>query len=381
VNLSWHSFDLKSGRRGPEVRVAGYSPFGRHIGRPTEATVDVYCYDIETDPDAATLGIPTEAGIVPGWDSATLPGRVMLVALDDEEQPVWAGMVLRRRSDAGQVVTCDCATLEAYFDRRYVTDQIYTTSDQVSGIAKGLIDGIVPTGIGFTVDAPASNTLRDREYFGDEDKTLLSVLQELMGVIGGPEFTVDHEWTDATKTTLRSVVRVRNRIGMASALPTAAFEMPGSVTNLSYVEDYSTEHGANDVMATSSGEGEARPESDHQTAGDLLAGGWVKYEDRFTPSTSITSITTLNAHASQRLALMREGLAELTLESHLDTGPRLRWDFRLGDDVEAVLTCPRFPARYDLAGAIQPGFSALLRCWGWVVDHQGNRLLPTLRDA
>lgn len=368
MNVTWHSFDLLTGRRGPQVRVAGHGAFGRIIGEPTETTVDVYCWDEAT------------RSAVPGWDAATLPGRTMLVALTDNERPVWGGMVLRRRSDEGPVVGCDVVTTEAYFDRRYVTDRTYENTDQGLIVSGVLADVTGSNGITLTVDAPATGLVRDRSYFDDEDKTVLSVLQELSGVIDGPEFTVDLDWADTTRTVLRRTVRVRNRLGVASMLPEAVFEMPGAVTGFAFTEDYSSDQGATDVMAYSSGEGEARPESRHYEATDLLAGGWPRFEHRFTPSTSIKNTGVLDAHAAGRLAEMREGLAELTLEAHLDTAPRVGYEFNLGDDVAVALTAPRFPAFTDADGAEQPGYSTVMRCVGWTVDIAGSLLVPTLRS-
>ena len=241
---------------------------------------------------------------VPGWEPATLPGRTMLVALDEDERIIWGGMVLRRRANASPVVTLDLATLEAYFDRRYVGDRTFTQVDQAL-IVKGIIDDTVPTGIAFQVDAPPSGTKRDREYHDDEDKTTLSVLADLMGVEGGSESTVDLEWADESHTTITAIVRVRDRLGVASDLPEAVFEMPGPVVDFEYVEDYSAEHGANDVMTTSDGEGDARPSSLHQVAQELLDAGWAVFEYRFTPSTSVTETETLDSHAREKVTVMR----------------------------------------------------------------------------
>lgn len=366
--LTWHAFDLKSGRRGPQVTVRANPALSRVIGDPTDASIEVLAWDEET------------AAPVPGWDAATLAGRSMLVALNEAQQPIWGGMVVRRRDDGGPWVTCDLATLEAYLDRRFVADHTWTEVDQAT-IAAGLVGDAAADGIGFTIDAPATGVIRTRQYFANEDKTILSALQDLSGVINGPELTIDLEWTDATQMVLRKVFRLRNRLGRASSLPVAAFEMPGSVTGYSFVEDYSSDHGANHIIAVSDGEGDVRPESVPQVATDLIAGGWARFDLRFKPSTSITNISTLNNHAAAELAEVQTGLAELTLEAHLSTAPQVGSDFHLGDDVRVSITSPRFPEQVGPDGGLVPGYTAVMRCIGWEVDVDGNRLRPRLVSA
>ena len=116
-SITWHSFDLKTGRRGQQLATKTQGAFGRIIGESTDAQQTVQCYDEVHGP-------------VPGWEPATLPGRVMLVALNEEDQPEWGGMVLRRRSAFDSWVDLDLTTLEAYLDRRYVRDHTYTQVPQ-----------------------------------------------------------------------------------------------------------------------------------------------------------------------------------------------------------------------------------------------------------
>lgn len=366
MTVTWHAVDLRTGRRGQQLTTNQQGSFGRIIGEPTDLSgLAVACW--------------LEDGPVVGWDAATLPGRMMLVACDDLDVPLWGGMVLRRRSDASSWVSLDLATCEAYFDRRYVTDRSFTETAQ-GAIVSGVITGdVVPTGIQFTVDA-SSGFLRDRTYLDDEDKTVLSVLQELSGVEGGPEFTVDLEW-NADHTILSRIVRVRDRLGTASSLPVTRFEMPGNVSDFTYVEDYSSDNGANDVMATSSGEGDARPVSAHMVAQDLIDNGWVRYERRFSPSTSITDTGVLDEHARAELAETSNGLVELTIEAVLSDSPQPGRDFYLGDDVAVVLTCPRFPEQVGPDGDLVPGYTKNVRCVGWEADYDADRLKPRLLEV
>src|SRR5205823_6131342 len=105
-------------------------------------------YDKQFDPGEGE----TAAGAVPGWDAATLPGRVMLVALNEEDMPEWGGMVLRRRSTFDSWVDVDLATLEGYLDRRFVRDHQYKQVAQNVIIEGVMTTDVIPTGVQFIVD-------------------------------------------------------------------------------------------------------------------------------------------------------------------------------------------------------------------------------------
>jgi hypothetical protein len=378
--VSWHSFDLRSGRRGPRVVTRQLGQVERILNEATETTLDVQIW--------------RDGASVPDWDSSTLPGRVMLVAVDENDQPIWGGMVYRRVANGGEWVTLSLVTLEAYFDRRYInSDVTFTNQDQVSVIAHDVIATTLAYGIDFTVDAPYSNWLRDRTYLVDDDKTVLSVLQELAGVENGIEFTVDLAWADGDDhMVLDRIVRIRNQLGTAylgstgteSDRPIAIFHMPGSVVDFQYLEDFGPEFGANAVVAVSSGEGDTRPESFRHIARNIVAGFgglWAMFEKRFTPSTSIIETDTLDAHASRELQQTWNGMNELTLEANLDTAPRVNSDWFLGDDVAVSLTCPRFPERVNSDGETVPGYQANVRCIGWSIDFDARRLIPRLLET
>ena len=383
-SITWHSFDLKSRRRLSQVTTRSQGTIERIIGEATDLSgLAVLCSE---------NGVP-----VPGFDALTLPGRTMMVALNEDERPMWAGIVLRRRDTGSEWVELDLVSLEGYFDRRYVTGTLVTfpapdansvatagygyifSDERQSAIVAGLVTGdVIPTGIQFSIDA-TSNVRRDRTYKSDEDKTVLSVLQELMEVEDGPDFTVDLDWTDSTRTVLNPILRVRDRLGTASSIPPAAFECING--GYSFIEDFSSENGANDVLATSSGEGESRPESMHAVADDLIAGGWLKFQERFQPSSSITKITTLNAHARSRLARMSDGAKILTVEGSLSDSPLPNRDFFLGDDVRVSITSPRFPERIGPDLDRVAGYTATVRCVGWSIDYDAETVTPMLLEV
>lgn len=361
--VTWHSFDLRTGTRGQQLAVQANGNPSRILCTATELELIVRIWERGAE--------------LPGWYEATLPGRTMIVALDENETPIWGGMVYRRISTGSSWATLSTVTLEAYFDRRYVKDHSYTLTSQTV-IADGVIGDATTDGVELIVDAASSFRLQDRQYFEDEDKTVLAALQELVDVEAGIEYTIDLSWADETRSVLERIVRIADRIGTGSAAPTASFSMPGSVTDFSYIEDYSADNGANAVQAISSGEGDSRPESKWMTA---VVPGWVRYERKITPSTSITDPAVLDLHARAEVLQTWDGMNELTLEAHADTAPRIGTDWHLGDDVGVTLTCPRFPERMDADGAVVPGYQAVVRAVGWELDLEARRIKPRLLEA
>src|SRR5690606_12554132 len=210
------------------------------------------------------------------------------------------------------------------------------------------------------------------------DATVYSRLRELMGVADGPEWTIDIEWGDATKTWIRKIFRLRKRIGVQSAEPDAVFTTGSASAVMSTVgasearytlrEDYSSGRGANHIVATSSGEGETRPQSEPARDEALLASGWPRYEHRYSPSSSILNIETLSAHARAALELMRLGSRTLLITARADAYPVLGTHWRIGDDIG-----------YELQGHGHPqGLTGVARAIGWQLDPKAGTVAPIL---
>lgn len=352
ITVQWLGCELATGDIVEELRaVIPSGPLARRLGA------------------YSTTGFRLDlAGAPPSWEAATDPGRTMLVCVADGE-PVWAGMVLTRAGGSAGTVELACATPEAYFDRRYAQAHTWTSQDESSVIAAGLIGDTQVDGLALTVDAVATGTLRSRTYLDDDDTTVLSRLSELMGVDGGPEWTVDLRWRDASETSVELVARVRSKIGVQSAQPGAVFTFPGDVKGYSLAESYEQGKGATVVRARGQGEGDSRYTSADQVASDLIAAGWPRYEHRWTPSTSITSTSTLTAHAAAALTLMRAGARVWSVDAVASRAPRLGRDWALGDMVGLhVISSPRHPA----------GISVTARAWGWEWDIAADVVRPVM---
>jgi hypothetical protein len=165
---------------------------------------------------------------------------------------------------------------------------------------------------------------------------------------------------------VRKIIRVRARIGTANPAPDAVFSTKGgSNTRYTYREDYSDGRGANHILATSTGEGEDRPQS--VPTADIRP-GWPRFERRFSPSTAITDKSVLNAHATAELARRLWGSKTWQLEARWDADPRLNLAWRLGDDVAWELVGHRHPEGVKGAG----------RVIGWELDMKAGVVKPML---
>ncbi|HEY0889378.1 MAG TPA: hypothetical protein VGE38_07195 [Nocardioides sp.] len=368
MEISWWAVDFKTGVRISQVNVKSSGKLARIIGLPTDTTVSVRCSH--------------DGVVVPGWDEATTPGRMMLVAVDaDGDQIIWGGLVRRRTSDVNDAwVDCSADTLERYLQRRYINTPL-TWNDvdptQVAVDVLGQVTGLAP----LVVDAKMVGHPIVRGFYDITDnKRVGDVLDDLAGLSTGIEWTVDLEWTDAAHTQMRYVVRISPRLGTPGGVAATQWTMPGCVTGGTFIEDFGTETGANDIIALSSGEGESKPRSTRYEDTLLLA-SYARFERRFTPATSITSTSTLDQYAEAELAATRLGLSQLTITANLDAAPQVNRDWWLGDDIDVHITSPRFPRQVGTDGFWVPGYSRRLRTVGWELDLDARTIVPRIKEA
>jgi hypothetical protein len=366
----WLAVHLKTGAVIAELPGLVCEKVARQIGTytTTEATLPV--------------GVP---GTPENWLRATLPGASALVLIDAErEAPVWGGMVTTRRRSGEQSVTLALASAEAYLDRRYVGDVTYSQVGQ-NRIVADLITRYVAAGsnggLPIRVAFSEEGRLRDRTYTDASDKTVYSVLGELMGIENGPEWSIEWEWAIPGQV-LRPVLTVASRIGTSPApglSPAATFEMPGPLRSVELEESFTSADGANDVLAVSTASADVRPQSDHLSAADADR---PTFEYRFTPSTSITSLDVLNSHAGATLTDKAGGARALSLSSVVRAAPRVGSDWAAGDDIGYIVggldrfgreTVPAFPG----------GISGTARAVGWVLafatSNAPETITPTLQ--
>ncbi|TFD80719.1 hypothetical protein E3T54_02970 [Cryobacterium sp. Sr8] len=381
AELSWVSTDAQTGVILADLPLLEVDSVKSTIGR-YESTM-------------ANLPLP---GAPVDWQRATLEGASNLILLSQstdksgqpvgESVPIWGGMVTRCSPNESDLVPLSLATLESYFDRRYVGDETFVGVGQ-NVIVATLVDKYVKAGakpgLPIRVAYTGAGTLRDRTYADQDDKTIYSVLSDLMGVEGGPEWTVGWEWQHNPER-ITPVLYVGDRIGRAvtPGLGAAAtFEMPGPVTAFSLDRDYSAGRGANDVMAVSTADGNTRPQSPRQVAANTSR---PTFEFRWTPSTSITNVSTLTGHARAALTILANGPKPLTMSAAIDGAPELGTDWSIGDDIGFAIggleDDPANPGGRESVPAFPGGFAGVARAIGWELSLTGvPTVTPTLAST
>ncbi|MDQ0894418.1 hypothetical protein [Agromyces ramosus] len=328
------------------------------------------------EPASGTLPL---IGAPEDWDRIMTPGATVFWLLRDNPDdpahgiPAWGGMLIDDPRTHADSLKFAMQSIEWYFDQRFVGDDEYVNVGQ-NLIVKDLVENHIAVGpngglpIRVQIVNGGDGKLRTRtDWKNKDDKTIYSVLRDLMGVIDGPEWTVGGEW-QANPERITPVLYVGDRIGTAvtTGLSAAAvFEMPGPVREFQRYRSYANGKGANAVMATSSGQGDERPESGLVVTPDLLR---PTFEHRFTPSTSIKEIDTLNAHAEGKAATLKDGTVTLELSAIADKAPQLDVDWFIGDDIGYQITAPAFPN----------GISGTARAVGWELKPQGTAIITPI---
>lgn len=335
-----------------------------------------------------TLTLPLSTAPL-DWLDVTRPYAVNLIALDDiTGNPVWGGPITQRIRSEGDTVQLPVATGEAWFDRRYISpaissavittpsygyyanyDQCQLAADLVTRYAQVGVKPGMPVRVVWT---PSAQPGRTHIYSDADDKTLYSGLQDLSGILNGPEWLLTWEWQHNPER-ITPVFTVADRIGQsppAGGQPQAVFYLPGSVSSVSFIEDYTGGKGANDVTAVGPGQGNSRP-SFRQVATNL--GGRPTVEFRFNvPAVgqlTVAQIQALKGYASQALTFMGDGGQSITLtaDSTDPTTPKLGVDWVIGDDIGYQIDpIPAFP----------DGLSGITRCIG--VEQTDTTIAPVL---
>lgn len=354
VVYTYLACDLRTGRIAEELpALAPSGALSRRMGGMTNASFSL-----------ALDGAPRE------WEAATDPARTLIVAVDSlTGLPVWSGIPLPRVGGSSNSVTLTTATPEGYLDRRYAaySGTAVDLATAMEGVCAPLLTEAPP----FVFDTTATGVTVDYTVLDEEDKSVLSCLQELDGLSEVGEWTVDTVWADAAQTRVQLMLRIKPSIGIQAVHPEATFELPGAISEYTLTESYERGKGATSVIARGEGQGADRVSSSEHVATAQIASGWCRWEHRYQPAQGITDVAQLEAHAAQALALLARGSRAWTLQAVASAAPRLGSAWGLGDSVALVVErSPRHPS----------GVSAVARVFGWDIDPGADRVTPILLE-
>ncbi len=330
MTLQWVSADLATGKIIADLPgISPDYPLRRTIGLYDTATVHLY---LDQAPENWERAVQEGASVLACYDDTVMPDGTQPNAI------VWAGWVVTQiRNTATDTVDLSLATIEAYFDRRQVTDTAYVTVGQ-NAIIADLISKFVVTvggtpGIPLTVTTSGAGTPQTQTYLTTDWATVYSKMTQLNGLQNGPEFTCDWAWSSDGLSILPTL-HIADRIGtaaMAGLEPATTWAMPGCVSDATQTRDYSSGKGANRVRAYSSGQGDGVPTSPYFVAANL--NNRPTFDFIYQPAASITDQPTLNSYAQQGVAFLAPGSVALTLTGAIVESPHLGVDWFLGDDL------------------------------------------------
>ncbi|MFD8949471.1 hypothetical protein ACFV0B_11510 [Streptomyces xanthophaeus] len=363
LELAWYGCDLRTGTIAEELPSLALSgSIGRRLGAITSAG-----FDLDLD------------GAPPEWEAATDQGRTMLVGVDTAtDTPLWAGIILTRAGGSDEQVRLAAATPECYLDRRYPGSYTVTGADQTD-VMTALALPALTDGPPLTIDATPTGVSIDYTMSDSDDRTILSALQEISGMSGGPEWTIDVVWADATRQAFELVLRIRPTVGTVDDVPEAVFDFPGCVSSYTLTEGYEKGRGATSVIARGDQSDGVRATSGLYTADTALAAGWALWEHRYTPAQGITDPAQLDRHAAEAVTLMGTGSRSWSLEAVASVAPRLGTDWALGDSI-GLSVAQRDPASGTGSLRHPAGIEVVARAYAWALDPAADKITPILLE-
>lgn len=328
MSLTWIAVDVHTGNvlaDMPDLASTGL-----------QHTMSTYNTTTATFPVVGTPAPPSN------WLDATVPYKTMMVALNDDNTPVWGGIVGQRQRQGARAVQLTLTTPEGYTARRYIRDTLqYPQADRVSIasdlIGRYIVDGASSLpGLPLRVTSTTGGVLVDGDYKDTDDRTVYAILGDL-----GLEWTFGLEW-QAGPSRITPYCVLSEHLGTAAnpgLAPAVTLDWPGgNLVSAQIVEDYSDGKGANDILAVSTGQGEVRPQSAHQNAAQTDR---VTLETRVSAGSNVVSLATLNQYAQQTLATMKDGTLAYTLTVSQNSPEAFM--VGIGDDVGIDLSGPEFP--------------------------------------
>lgn len=315
-----------------------------------------------------SLGLPIKhPRCPPNWEQSILPGRNLVLAVDDNHTILWAGVPVDRVRDGSGVVDYPCVTLEEYFTRRYVPTRLYKQRDQIA-IAEDLAriagDSV---GIPLRYDCPRSGVLRDREYAIDENASVYDRLQELAAVRGGFDWTVDVSWADDDRARVVYTFRTGYPyLGYRTATPEHVFTAPGNVTSYRHNESWSRGDVATHVVAEGDGDGETTPVSAPVIDTLRESSGWPRVEERRGFS-KVSVQNTLDEHAHEMARELFGGVQVVTVTTR-DRDRLQAADISLGDSAAVSINSEEL------------SLDKVMVVVGWAITPGESQFKPTMAE-
>ena len=309
---------------------------------------------------------------------STEPRRTALHIIRNEV-PVWSGIIWTRHyRSAENNLDLTVSSWESYFARRRIRrDYGFFQWDQ-NEIIHNLfwtaqaesVGGYGDVGIATPVPQN-SGILRDRTYYWHERATYLERMQQLAGVINGPDFTIEPRWDEYGLP--GSTLLIGTPLGSPNA---QVLEFPGDIRNYSWPDDGGDSANYWSAIGDKpAGAGQDDPPliRDAQVSAEWAAG--IPLLEDVSTHSGVTDPGTLSGYAIANVLasvgnrVVPEATVQLAANGALPG---------LGDTLRLRITDPyRWPAQ---PGTGAPGLVVDVRITGWTVNisEAGETLTATL---
>ena len=305
---------------------------------------------------SATLPL---AGLGAGvdWRGVTTPRRTLLVILRDDAV-AWVGVVMKRRAaDNGRTAELSAETLEGYWTRRKIKNDVTYTSADVFTIVQGIVTSLqAATGgnVRMAVTSGTAGYATTVTYAGKDRTRALDAWTRLAEVSPGFEFAVTWAKTGNVFTPTLNLATP----GLNTTLDPVLLQYPGNLMSYDYPEDGTARPNAlTGVGADSAGV----PLLSEQVDSADLSSGVPLFEDEI----QMKDETDAGRLASRTLTALNAAAVDYVVPTATlrgDADPQFS-SLLLGAPARLLATSPYHPA----GGSGQAGLDVTRRITGWTV--------------
>mgnify|MGYP003296465384 CR=1 FL=1 len=263
------------------------------------------------------------------------PYKSLILMIDDTTNVAYYGgfITKRTRKQSDACIQLDCTDVLGYFKRVYVPTLTYSQVSQTLILQDVIQQSLRYSTVPITVLADASTMKRDRTINETDNKTIYDIIDSFNGLDGGTELS--HSWEyNNTAGRWQCIIQIADHIGKSTPII-----LDGRMfTDFEMIEDYTTGYGANSVLAYSTS-GTTQLESSWHSS---RFWGRPLLQYRWSPSSSITNVSTLNSYAAQKLADIELGTISYSFNCSLNLMPPFGVVWSLGDYMRFTVKSEQF---------------------------------------
>lgn len=269
------------------------------------------------------------------WTDSLQPYKSVILMIDDTTNVAYYGgfITKRTRKQSDACIQLDCTDVLGYLKRVYVPTLSYSQISQTLLLQDVIQQSLRYSTVPITVSADESPVKRDRTINEADNKTVFDIIDSFNGLDGGTELS--HSWEyDVTSSTWKCIIRISDHIGQSTPII-----LDGRMfSDFQMIEDYTTGYGGNSVLAYSTS-GNTQLESSWHSS---RFWGRPLLQYRWSPSSSIVNVDTLNSYAAQKLHDIELGTTTYSFSCPYALMPPLGVVWSLGDSMRFTLHSTQF---------------------------------------